>query len=274
MAVTKYTYSVANDTLNAKVELDSLTIEIGAAAIVPAIDHIDVNVDVLDIYMKDALSGAEQTTLTGVVNAHAGISPEPAPQPVQIDNVPTVAIDKGTQDFDTLISHDWTDNTTWPATNDSVWMFEASATTKQIKMVKSEVQFSHDVKLGTQTTPGELYFDIWVYNPLYDSQQATDPDDPTFVPGVSSGNPLRFLFKRTVFASIRDVFNYGNDHFTMNATVDGVPSITTVKFNYDQAIVLRGDQGAQVRFSLKSDAPMDGTYCTVSVVLREEDIPV
>jgi hypothetical protein len=202
-------------------------------------------------------------------------------------NSPFIVTDKGSESFDTLISHDWADDTTWPSVDNSEWIVEPSAVTKQIKMVKSEVQFSHDVQLATQITPGGFYFDIWVYNPLFNDQLTIDADDPTFVPWIyhpsyvkgnspiapSIGNPLRFLYKRTIFYGIRDVFNYGNDHFTMDATVDGVPSVTTVKFNYDQSIILRGDQGMQVRFSLKDHAKMGGTFVTVSVVVREEDIP-
>ena len=272
MAVTTYTYSVANDTLNGKVELDALTLEISQSSIVIGLNSINVSDDVLDILMNDAISAGEKTTLDGVVAAHEGLDIEPETPHVIVDN--TIAIDKGAEDFDTLISHDWTNNTTWPAVSDSCWMFEPSASTKQLKMVKSEVQFSHDVKLGSQTIPGEFYFDIWVYNPLVDLGLPIDADNPTFIPGVSSGNPLRFLYKRTVFTSIKSVFDYGNEHFTMNANVDGLSyGITTVKFNYDQTIILRGDQGAQVRFCTKDNQAMDGSYCTVSVVIREEDIP-
>lgn len=180
-----------------------------------------------------------------------------------------VIADKGTDNFDTVVSHDLTDTTTWPATNNSLWIIEPSDATKKVIVLRSEVQFSHDVQLETMTTPGEIFFDIWAYNPLYDSQQATDPDDPTFVPGVSTGNPLRFLYKRTPFTSIKDVFDYGNDHYSMNATVDGISGVTTVRFNYDQAIVLDGSAGSQIRFSTKNDLPLSGTYCTVSFVIRE-----
>lgn len=192
------------------------------------------------------------------------------PPSVKITN--TVITDKGESSFDTIITHDWTDNTTWTATDDSLWQIEPSASTKQVEVTKAELQFTHDVKVASLTTPTELYFDIWVYNPLYDSGQSTGADDPTFVPGVSSGNPLRFLHKRTVFASLRDVFNYGNEHFTMPNAVDGETSgVTTVQFNYDQKIVLRGSQGAQLRLSTKNDIAMDGGFCTVSFVIREVD---
>lgn len=73
MAVTKYTYSIAIDTLNGKVSLGQLQNEIGASAIITAIDYCESEADVLDIWFKDALSVEDETLLTGVVSAHDGI---------------------------------------------------------------------------------------------------------------------------------------------------------------------------------------------------------
>lgn len=75
MAATKYTYSIANDTLNGQVDLDSLTTEIGASSIVTALDHIDRAGDVLDVWFKAGLSAPDQTTLGAVVAAHDGTAP-------------------------------------------------------------------------------------------------------------------------------------------------------------------------------------------------------
>lgn len=192
---------------------------------------------------------------------------------VQFDGRQEVSIDKGSHSFDTIISHDWTDSSTWPATDNSVWIVQPSAPDKILLLTKSEVQFTHDVKIASQTVPGSMYFDIWVYNPLVDTGQTIDADDPSFVPGVSTGNPLRFLYKRYEYTSIKDVFNFGNEHFTMPSAVDGMSAgITTVQFNYEQHVELRGDQGSQIRFSLKDDLPLDGGFCTVSVVIREDGI--
>jgi len=186
-----------------------------------------------------------------------------------------LVFDKGVYQFDTIISHDWTNKHSWPSTDNSLWVIEPQSQTKQVRLVKSEVQFSHDVILGAKVpTPGEFYFDLWFYNPAFDPGSAVTPDNPLYVPGETPGeNPLRFLYKRTVFGSIRQVFDFGNDHYTMMASVDGINAgVTTVRFNYDQTILLRGDLGAQIRFSLKDHSPMLGDYCTVSVVIREEDI--
>lgn len=177
-----------------------------------------------------------------------------------------VVVDKGKKTFETYISHNFCDNTSW-ASNSTFVFKPASGNVMDIP--KAEVQFSHDVALASQTTPGEMYFDTWVYNPLFNPQNPQDPDDESFVPGVSSGNPLHFLYERKVFKGLKDVFDLGNDHYTMNANVDGIPGVTTVRFDYDQLFVLKSSQGAEIRVSLKDDQPMDGNFCTVSLVARE-----
>lgn len=74
MAVaTKYTYSVANDTANGAVANWVLKQEILASAIPTAPKDVNVAGDVLDVWMKDALSAGDQTTLGNVVAAHAGV---------------------------------------------------------------------------------------------------------------------------------------------------------------------------------------------------------
>lgn len=77
MPATLYNYSISSDTANAKASVDSLRSEIEESAITIAIETITTSGDDLDITMKDALSGAEQTTLYGVVSAHQG---EPLPE--------------------------------------------------------------------------------------------------------------------------------------------------------------------------------------------------
>ena len=59
MAVTKYTYGIAADTVNGSVDGTALTKQIDNSAIATAVDHIATNDDVLDIYMADALSGGD-----------------------------------------------------------------------------------------------------------------------------------------------------------------------------------------------------------------------
>lgn len=69
---TKYTYSIQNDFINQKVATDRLNQEIGESTITIGLDYIATSNDDCDIWFKSALSGGEQTTLSGVVSAHSG----------------------------------------------------------------------------------------------------------------------------------------------------------------------------------------------------------
>jgi hypothetical protein len=99
MAATKYTYSIANDTANGIVNVDSLTQEVNAAAIAEDVDHINTVGDVLDIWFPNALSAGDQTTLTNTVAAHTGEPPLPdvdttggsTVRPLSSPSAPTVA---------------------------------------------------------------------------------------------------------------------------------------------------------------------------------------
>lgn len=73
MAVTKYIYSVASDTLNGIVAASTLYQEIeDDATVVVDPDHIEVTGDVLDVWMADALTAGQETGLDAVVAAHTG----------------------------------------------------------------------------------------------------------------------------------------------------------------------------------------------------------
>jgi hypothetical protein len=89
---TKYTYSVENNTLYGEINTASLFSEILNSSITVAIDHIDLTNDVLDVWFKADLSGAEQTTLSGVLSAHTGIFTDDA-APRMDDGRPIVRAD-------------------------------------------------------------------------------------------------------------------------------------------------------------------------------------
>lgn len=261
-----YNYLVS-DTANNKVASDSLRREIEKSeTITIQVVGVSYNATNLDIEFLAALSVEEQGALTALVGVHEGV-PIPNVRHVTVDN--KVITDKGTDFFETLISHNFTDTASWPAVDNSCHVFEPSPG-QQMLIPKAEVQFSHDVTLATSNPVTEMYFDTWVYNPLVDLGSPIDPDDETFVPGVSPGNPLRFLYERKTFAGLKDVFDLGNDHYTMTATVDGIPGVTTVRFDYDQLLVLKSSQGAQIRVCLKGNVAMGGNFCTVSIVERQE----
>jgi len=88
MAVTTYTYSVADDTANGAVHPRSLDAEIRASTIVTALDGIATAGDVLSIKMKDALSSSDETTLDGLVEAHQGVVTVNLPPPTNSKGAP------------------------------------------------------------------------------------------------------------------------------------------------------------------------------------------
>jgi hypothetical protein len=119
MAQTKYVYSIADDTLNAALSAASLSSEIQASSIVIALDYISSLGDVLDIYMKDALTAGDKTTLDSVVAAHTGVSPDGPATVVEFEKktatqkLPIVATHKPEGTDFSKTSHDWSDCTTW-----------------------------------------------------------------------------------------------------------------------------------------------------------------
>jgi hypothetical protein len=90
---TKYTYSISNDTANGAVNPTTLTTEIQQSTIVVALDGIETGDDVLDIWFKDPLSGADQTTLTAVVAAHAGEPAVVVAGPAQVEHPAVTSVD-------------------------------------------------------------------------------------------------------------------------------------------------------------------------------------
>ncbi len=85
MAITSYIYSVADDTLNGIVAADALFEQIDDDGDVVIDSHaVCVMGDVLEIQMKDALSGPQETALTAVVAAHDGV---PLPSGIQVGTV-------------------------------------------------------------------------------------------------------------------------------------------------------------------------------------------
>jgi hypothetical protein len=72
MASVNYIYSVANDTLNGKVNPVTLSQEIRASIITIALDYVQVVGDVLNIWFKATISATEVTELGLVLAAHMG----------------------------------------------------------------------------------------------------------------------------------------------------------------------------------------------------------
>ncbi len=116
MASTEYTYALS-EFANDIVDVDRLTSEIQASAIVTALDFINLGSD-CRVWFKDALSAGDKTVLDGIVAAHTG---------EEILDIQTVTLnsqkDSKNRPFfipwvtegsrTTKISHRWNDPTTW-----------------------------------------------------------------------------------------------------------------------------------------------------------------
>lgn len=70
----KYTYDIALDFLNGKVNSTGLTKEINDSTIVVALDYVGTSDGYCDVFFKGALSDGYKSTLDGIVGAHAGNS--------------------------------------------------------------------------------------------------------------------------------------------------------------------------------------------------------
>lgn len=106
----KYTYNIT-DFLNSKVNVAKLTREIQSSSITIAIDYINTNESICDIWFKATIDSAELSTLAAIVAAHDG---EPLPKeepPAMPDGRPIVRADTrpiGTQTYFTCCGDDST----------------------------------------------------------------------------------------------------------------------------------------------------------------------
>lgn len=73
MTLFDYNYSISEDFPNSKIAIPRLTNEIRESEITVALDHIQTEEDVCEIYFKDRLSSLEEATLSsGIVANHSG----------------------------------------------------------------------------------------------------------------------------------------------------------------------------------------------------------
>lgn len=101
---TKYTHSIINDFLNGIVNTTRLSSEITASSITIALDYINEYMDDCDIWFKADLPSADETTLSGVVAAHAGAPPDSIEPPVMGDGRPIVRADTRPLDCQTYFT--------------------------------------------------------------------------------------------------------------------------------------------------------------------------
>jgi len=72
MAIEKYTYSVASDFPNQKVDAGTLAESIRGSVIIVALDYVTTTESVCDIYFKDTLNPADEIVLDSIVATHVG----------------------------------------------------------------------------------------------------------------------------------------------------------------------------------------------------------
>lgn len=164
--------------------------------------------------------------------------------------LPRIATEKSSGNFNTEVTHNLCDNSTWPSLTDSSWELLPSAN-KIIELVKAECQFEHDVLLSGTT---ELYLDYYIWLP--------------------DGSEM--LADRRTFKTLRDVFELGNEHYYCPAIPTELPTgLTTISFTYPQKLKLYGTQKdfslKKLVVSLKDNTAVGGSYVTVGFVTQERD---
>jgi len=155
MAQTKYTYSISQDFPNGKVSTDRLSQEIRGSAIIEALDFINTNGDVCDIYFKAELTSGDEVILDGIVAAHSG---EPLPgDPVDSEGKPYVRAESRplncttyfTSAGDTAEEIGGGGRMRWDASDSTGWTTEGAPS--GFKQFSKEVSFSDSIWLKEGT---------------------------------------------------------------------------------------------------------------------------
>jgi hypothetical protein len=141
-----------SDTANGDVNVFLLDSEIRSSSITADLSHVLVTgQDSFAVVFLTNLTAQEAQELDSLVALHEGESPVQV-QTVQLQNItkgfgiPKVAIYEAEGMFSSYVTHDFTDNTTWSATNDSSFTIEPSAG-NVMRLKRAEVQFSKDIAL-------------------------------------------------------------------------------------------------------------------------------
>jgi len=198
---TKYTFSIINDTLNSLVNLSRLTSEIGASNIAIALDYMNTNVDVCDIWFKADLSSPEETTLNGLMSSHTGAEPNEIEPPTMSDGRPIVRAD--TRPLDTSTYFTMAGDTTfgigdgtalmWDFSNDDAmgdcayYNTPAGYKTKHIELTFIDPIYLKDGALYFFDAPWGAYCDMQVVVPAgnyYPNPHGSVPAILLGLPGI------------------------------------------------------------------------------------------
>lgn len=162
----------------------------------------------------------------------------------------------------------FTNTPTGPVTADysipgsSTWTLEPPSGYKYT-VTSAELDFSTDCAMS------KVHFDVWAYNPYYDSQQSTDADDPTWKPG-DSGNPLRFLYFRKTYKNYKDILKVGNSVQVIPVLSGLTENVLRVEFNYGKSIPLLNSSGMQLRITIADETPFVGEWGTITLYIEPE----
>jgi len=228
-----YQYTISTDTANGIVALDRLNEEIASSIIVTALDSGLISEDTLRLTFKADLSANDEASLTTLVANHTGEPLGPDPESVTIANdvVPTT---KPAGDSATYISHNF-------ASDGQPWLFPHLGV--DTKVYKAEVQFTDDV--------------IGPFN--------SDPSKKLIMDVMVNGVPV--LEQRREFSHILDIFDLGNAHYHSKYDDPSMGGgVTTVEFDYIDAIQLVAAHNMSIRFSLEDGQSVSGTRCTISLI--------
>ena len=92
MASVKYEFQIT-DFPNNLANISRLDYEIRESSIVTALDYINVDPSICDIWFKATLSSGDLTTLSGVIDSHSGTPPDDLDPPTMEDGRPIVRAD-------------------------------------------------------------------------------------------------------------------------------------------------------------------------------------
>ena len=158
---------------------------------------------------------------------------------------PLVVAAKPVNDFSTIVSHNFCDDSSWVSPGNSVW--DLAPTENSVLVVeKAELQFENDLNVGES----DIYLDYYIWHP--DSVET----------------PV--LAQRITIDTARSIFELGNEHY-FSTNLPEIPNgLTTVVFSYISSLSFYANytpmQLAFLRISTKDNAVVSGSYATVSFV--------
>jgi hypothetical protein len=242
----KYTYSIANDTLNGKANTGKLSQEVLNSPITVALNSVSTRDDVLTFDFKATLAQAWQDELDSIVSNHDG-EPIVYKEVVSVeelanskkDNIDIIkrSIVKPSGNYNSIVSHNYCDSLSWESDSsftikppvDKIWHID-----------RSEAQFSDNFDLSS-TNKLILEYYAWI------------------------GNGAEAIAETLEFDSIYRLFEIGNEHFYCPPK-----NLSTLKFNQPTILSLYGSEKvgelSKMVIRTSSDNELTGDYGSVSVV--------